>query len=321
MLIQRLSKLSRIKEKKLISISETASDRYKVYAIPKRTGGTRVIAHPSQELKAIQRWIVNVILSRFPIHQSATAYRKGSGIKENAEIHRSSKYTTRFDFANYFPSFEQSQIQEFLALELPKIGINFDISDINFLGNIICRTGRLSIGAPSSPAITNAMMFTFDQAMFEFCNGRNLAYSRYADDMFISSNEPNQLDGIENQIQRIKQDITYINLRLNRKKTTYLSKKYARKITGIVITPDHKLSIGRHRKREIKSLIHLWLNERLDIERTYYMRGLLAFARDIEPEFEVRLRLKYTDQAINQILRHPNLKATPDEDYNLFFDN
>lgn len=47
------------------------------------------------------------------------------------------------------------------------------------------------------------------------------------------------------------------------------------------------------------------------------MRGLLAFARDIEPEFEKNLRSKYGDGAINEVLRHPSLEVAPDPEFQL----
>src|SRR2546425_637146 len=40
------------------SLSRTASHEYKTYGIPKRSGGTRIIHHPSRRLKALQRWLL-----------------------------------------------------------------------------------------------------------------------------------------------------------------------------------------------------------------------------------------------------------------------
>ncbi|MCY0153937.1 reverse transcriptase domain-containing protein [Hoeflea alexandrii] len=176
---------------------------------------------------------------------------------------------------------------------------------------MVCRYDRLTIGAPSSPSITNAMMFPFDQMLFNYCVERDLIYSRYADDIFISANKPDQLVNLEAKIADVKRNVPHLSIRLNRKKTTHLSKKYHRSITGVVITPQHRLSIGRNRKREIKALIHRWINGKLDTFEVSYMRGLLAFSRDIEPSFEEALRAKYGQQRIEEILRNPELSDTP----------
>lgn len=293
MLVELLSKTSNIPEAKLLSLSSSASRRYKVYTIPKRTGGERIIEHPSRELKAIQRWIVQALICRFPLHESATAYRKGTGIRVNAERHRKTKFTNCYDFASFFPSFSQARVMQYIADQSKAIGMELSERDLEFVGNIVCRNGRLTIGAPSSPAITNAMMFEFDRRMHEECHARGLVYTRYADDLFLSSFEPEQLEDMDKVIVKNKRGIPHLRLRLNRQKTAYLSKKYRRVITGVVITPQHTLSIGRQRKREVKSLIHKWTDGNIDSERFYYLKGLFAFAIDIEPDFETRLIAKY----------------------------
>ncbi len=310
MLIELLSRTSNVPQTKLLSLSSSASRRYKVYTIPKRTGGERVIEHPSKELKAIQRWIVQALIVRFPLHEAATAYRKGTGVKANAEVHRLTKFTNRYDFSNFFPSFTQERVVQFVAEQSKAIGMKLSDRDLEFVGNIVCRNGRLTIGAPSSPAITNAMMFEFDRRMHVACSARGVVYTRYADDLFVSSFVPDKLGGLESVIATSKRGIPYLRLRLNRQKTAFLSKKYRRVITGVVITPNHKLSIGRERKREVKSLIHQWVKGEIDVERLYYLRGLFAFAIDIEPEFEDRLVTKYGKDRI-KLLRNfePDLSA------------
>ncbi|RKQ64151.1 retron St85 family RNA-directed DNA polymerase [Oceanibaculum indicum] len=304
MLIELLSRTSGIPDERLLRISATASQQYKLYTVPKRTGGERLIEHPSRELKAIQRWVIRALINRFPVHDSATAYRIGSGIRENAERHRTSKYTNRYDFMNFFPSFRKEHISIFIKEQSDIIGIDLSERDIDFIANIVCRNGRLTIGAPSSPAITNAMMFAFDKKMHDACKSRDLIFTRYADDIFISASEARKLFNIENLIIDSKRDIHYLNLRINHKKTAMLSKKYHRSITGVVITPQHTLSIGRDRKREIKSLIHRWINGQIDAEKTEYLKGLFSYAIDIEPSFETRLIDKYGADIIKS-LRSP----------------
>lgn len=310
MIIELLSRTSKVDKEKLVRLSQTASARYKVYTIPKRAGGERIIEHPSQELKAVQRWIVRIMFSRFPVHKVATAYRKGTGIRENAERHRRTKYTNRYDFANFFPSFTQGRVEDFLAIESRKLDMVLTEQDIRFVGNIVCRHGHLTIGAPSSPAITNCMMFEFDSRFHDYCNNRELVFTRYADDVFVSANSPNSLRGIERAILAAKRNIPHLSIRLNRQKTATLSRKYNRTVAGVVITPDHKLSIGRDRKREIRSLIHKWISGSLDPERVLYLRGLVAFGIDVEPSLKMRLMTKYGAKAIDDLLHNPDLPVS-----------
>ena len=69
-----------------------ASHAYLEYQIPKRSGGTRRIAQPSQELKALQRWLLYNILPRLPVHQAAVAYRHGLSIADQHQTGASDRF-------------------------------------------------------------------------------------------------------------------------------------------------------------------------------------------------------------------------------------
>ncbi len=43
------------------------------------------------------------------------------------------------------------------------------------------------------------------------------------------------------------------NIRINHGKTVYVSRKYKRFVTGMVLTNDGKISIDRNRKRELRA--------------------------------------------------------------------
>src|SRR5258708_26849286 len=84
----------------LMRLIATAPARYKEYTIPKRLGGVRLIAQPSRELKALQRYILENKLSAFPIHPAATAYIKGVNIRHNAAAHAKNRVMRNLDFQN-----------------------------------------------------------------------------------------------------------------------------------------------------------------------------------------------------------------------------
>ena len=97
--------------------------------------------------------------------------------------------------------------------------------------------------------------------------------------------------------------LEYPRLELNAKKTTHLSRKHQRRITGLIINNDGNVSLGRKRKREISTLIHKFsLNLLSDIE-ILNLPGLLGFAKDVEPVFLNRMRTKYDSELIDEILQ------------------
>ncbi|MCQ4912852.1 reverse transcriptase domain-containing protein, partial [Phocaeicola vulgatus] len=51
----------------------------------------------------------------------------------------------------------------------------------------------LSVGAPSSPEISNFCLYNFDKILFEICESQNIKYTRYADDLTFSTNTKDTL--------------------------------------------------------------------------------------------------------------------------------
>ena len=47
--------------------------------------------------------VLDGFMSNLPIHESAVAYTKGIGIKENAKRHQGNQYILKMDFKDFFP--------------------------------------------------------------------------------------------------------------------------------------------------------------------------------------------------------------------------
>ncbi len=88
------------------SFSKNAPNKYKVYTIPKRTSGYRVIAHPSKMLKKYQRALTSILSDILKVHLCFYAYRTGFSIKDNAYKHRRNRYLLKMDFSDFFNSIE-----------------------------------------------------------------------------------------------------------------------------------------------------------------------------------------------------------------------
>lgn len=314
MLIEILQKQSGIPVANLEWLATTASQRYKTYEIPKRSGGMRTIHHPSKALKGVQRWISRFLFRQLPVHPSAKAYTKGSGIRLNAEAHLHTSYTLRMDFKDFFPSFTQKGIEEFFAFCGRENFVELSPGDIAFVGRIVCRYGQLTIGAPSSPSLTNIMMYAFDQQVADLAERRKLVYTRYADDLFLSSREPNNLSDVPDIVLSIAKTFPYAPLIINQDKTTFLSRKYARRVTGLIITPDGKISIGRDKKRAIKSMIYSFTNGNLDPQQIASLSGHLSYIQDVDEAFFFSLKAKYGDGLIDIISKQPGDLPLSDHD-------
>jgi len=303
-IIDQLCELLLIDVDELIQFSKRAPKRYKIYSIAKRSGkGTRTIAHPSKELKFIQRAIVKVLKVHLPIHNSAMAYKNNVSVRDNALKHCNNRYLLKMDFRDFFPSINP----ELFFDKLEGTSIQLDEQEKNLLTRLLFLRKRysdsytLSIGAPSSPLISNFIMNEFDSHIFNFCIENRIVYTRYADDLTFSTNVKNLLFTMPSKVQQLLDEHNYNAIMVNADKTIFSSMAHNRHVTGVTITNEGRLSVGRKRKREISSLIHKYSNEALDTNAKERLQGIFSFACFIEPEFRKRMVLKYGEKLIYKL--------------------
>jgi len=305
-ILEKISEASGVPQQVCASFIFSAPNRYKRYEIPKRNGkGTRVIAQPSKSVKPLQRICVDILRDYLPVHAAALAYESGTGIKKNANTHSNNQFLLKMDFANFFPSITPIVLMRVIEQH----NISFTDIDRNALKYLLFWKPRrrsidleLSIGAPSSPFISNVIMYFFDVQITEYCNKLGITYTRYADDLVFSTNTPNVLFTLPNVLNDYIKHETLSFLEFNHDKTVFASKRVNRHITGVTITNDGLLSIGRARKRFISSMIHKFKLRQLTSDNDInQLKGLLGFANHIEPIFISRMIAKYGKETIVQI--------------------
>lgn len=293
---------------------------YKVFDIPKKHGGFREIAQPTRELKNIQRERIAELQAIFPIHAAAVAYRQGiNGVFQNAWLHKDNNFFLKLDFNDFFHSIyasdfnllldKKQEISESKRVEFLKIFfmfnkrenikqntriirffVNEQHTDALILRKIVSPTYksrfRLSIGAPSSPMLSNMFMFNFDKQVYEWALKYGITYSRYADDLTFSSKTRDSLESVSQFVNDVLKSFKeYSHLSLNTAKTKELSFAKRVTITGLNITPEHKISIGREQKKKIRAMLHAVETKQFDYSQVNYLKGWLAYAAEVEPVF------------------------------------
>lgn len=277
-------------------LADVAPKKYKVYTIPKRQSGFRLIAQPTSEIKRIQREIVKKLASKLIVHDAAKAYRFSIGIKDNAKIHMANPYLLKMDFQNFFNKIKPTLLFD----KIKSQGIILSNEDKMFLeGMLFWKPGKkrsvtlvLSVGAPSSPFISNFVMCDFDAYISKWCSARNISYSRYADDITFSTGEKNILFEVP-KVVRQALSLCAKGISLNESKTVFTSKAHNRHVTGVTLTVDGVLSLGRQKKRVISSMIHKYTLGILAKEDVLSLKGFVGHALYIEPEFIARMKIKY----------------------------
>jgi retron-type reverse transcriptase len=306
-LLQQISHDLLIPMHDLEYLARSAPYRYKVYEIEKRQPGQkRTIAQPSREVKRLQYWLIKNLLEGYPVHSAAIAYCRGKSILNNAKAHAKKRYLLKLDFKDFFHSIKATDFERLIRESRLQ---DIDDSDIVGLTRILfwrrARGGELilSIGAPSSPILSNILLYEFDRRVTEFCKPVHITYTRYADDLTFSTNGKDRLKLVEGEIARMCRDLPYPKLKLNAKKTVHASKAVSRRVTGLVLSNDGFVSIGHERKRQLHAAVYRYKHGRLSQEEITALSGMLAFVHSIEPKFLYSLARRYGKDVVSMLLK------------------
>lgn len=313
-LIEALSRETGLRSVDLVRIMSRAPAMYKVYEIPKRTGGMREIAQPTREVKFVQRALVSVLLDQLPVHKCATAYRRGYSIRDNAAPHAGNGPILKMDLKEFFPSIRSRDWVSYCIdnkLDLTEDEINLT-AKLLFYRKKGGRLLTLAIGAPSSPALSNIMMYEFDSRIISNFENDNITYTRYADDLTFSAPRTGYLNGVLKTVSQAIREIKYPKLSINSKKTTHITRKYGRAVTGLTLANDGRVTIGRKNKRKLHAAVHSARLEKSSPSELQVLAGMLAYVNAVEPDFLATLRAKYGAETINKIQKSVRIGEKPD---------
>ena len=273
-----------INAKTLYAVSNNLGKHYHKANLPKKSGGYRKLSVPDEILKAIQRQISEVLLIHMPVSKYAKAYRFGSSTLRNAKHHVGKQVVLKLDILHFFDSIRYSTVKDKVFPE------KIYAEPLRILLTMLCyHKDALPQGAPSSPAITNIILYEFDELMGQWCQERDIAYTRYCDDMTFSSDfDPSEV------IRFVRLELKKLGFLLNEQKTKVQRPGQQQAVTGIVV--NEKLSISADYRRKLRQDLYycrkFGIQEHLQKigleipEETYQMRllGKVNYVLQVHPD-------------------------------------
>lgn len=242
---------------------------YRRFTIPKRDGSERAIWAPLPKLKAAQRWILEHVVERLPVHGKAHGFLAGRSIATNAAAHVASKIILKVDLKDFFPTITFRRAKGIFR----KAGYRDQIATLMALicteapREIVERDGKtyyvalgprcLPQGAPTSPAITNTLCLRLDRRLTALAAKLGWRYTRYADDLTFSlpdghTGKP-RLGALLGSIGRVATDEGF---QVHPKKTRITRSGSRQRVTGLVVNGPGAPRVPREMKREIRAAIH-----------------------------------------------------------------
>lgn len=219
---------------------------YKRFYIPKKTGGKRLISTPMPKLKEAQYWVLEHILEKITIKDTAHGFVKKRSIVTNALPHIKAEMVVNIDMKDFFPTityprvkgvFQSFGYSEQIATILALLCTEAECDEIELDGQTYYASGIerfLPQGAPTSPALTNIICRKLDARLKGIATKLNFQYTRYADDLtFSASGEATKnLKTLMGFIRRIIKDEKLI---IHPDKIRVLRKGARKEVTGIVV--------------------------------------------------------------------------------------
>lgn len=264
---------------------------------------------------------LNHVVSLTPRNVNSYGFEMKRSIVMNAKQHKDNQYFLKMDIQSAFPSIKRESIFKIMYFYERKLesmliilkvlvyhfSINQLIASISISQNkfplikkcegfsiLMTFNDSLVTGSALSPWILNKYLYKFDECVQGYCQKRNLTYTRYADDLTISSQE----EIPQNTRNFIKHMLENWGMNENAKKTCIQSYKRKNVITGIVVSYNDKtkeghIGIGYKRFNELKKNLYLLKQGKLTSKEENKTFGMLSFLRSVDKERYDYLMKKY----------------------------
>lgn len=246
------------------------SSQYVSFPISKKNGGTRTIWAPSERLKSLQSRLSSLLQDCIDdINKSkkedgkfkstlAHGFVRERSIITNAMMHLHKKSVLNIDLKDFFDGFNFGRVRGFF---ISNKNFTLDPHIATVIAQIACHNNKLPQGSPCSPVISNLITHSLDIRLASLAKRHSCTYSRYADDITISTREaifPLRVMSInENKYiagKKLKDEIHRAGFELNDKKTRIQYKDSRQDVTGLVV--NKKPNVRSEYWRTVRSQCH-----------------------------------------------------------------
>lgn len=271
---------------------------YNSFKIPKKSGGLRDIDAPDDELKDYLSQLKNYFEHTLSIltHDCAHAYVKERSTITDLKVHQAnnSNWFLKLDLKEFFPSHDLAYTLKVLK-DIYPIGLLME--DPCYETKLIRALeyafldGKLPQGTPLSPTLTNILMVPIDyQIQHELWNQKShFIYTRYADDMTISSPYKFDWKKVENSVKQIL-DTSDTPFKVNAEKTRFGSKNGRNWNLGIMLNKDNRITIGHKQNQRFRASVFNIMqdythNIKWSPEDKQVLAGQIAYYKAVDPEY------------------------------------
>lgn len=217
----------------------------------------RHISAPNAQMREVHSALIGYLRSLPADLSAATGARKGHSSITNIFPHRNSRYFLLLDIKNAYGSVDEERLVEVLLELDPSLPRDlFGSEVVTWFLRRYClnNAGGLLTGAPASPDLYNLYVAVLlDSKLLELCQRYGLTYTRYLDDITLSS---------ATRIGKKKRRAIYLLMReaglvIHESKTKILDlSRGPVKITGFTLNQNRSVILPRGYLSKIRGAVH-----------------------------------------------------------------
>lgn len=218
----------------------------------------------------------------------------------------------RLDLRDAFGSTAKSNIRKAFP---KKLGLSPE--DIELVLEICTLDGALPQGAPTSPTLLNMALEPFDKYCIHLLTKKvatrfnvQLTYTRYADDITISSVVPNMAFKCISFVEQIAKTMGY---EVKKKKTRLMTRGTGLFVNGInIVNGDTHLSVSRKVRSSIRSMIHNTAKSYPNCLSAEAITGKITYVYSLDPIHGMQLLRYAIDRGVLSRTQHISGKTIDD---------
>lgn len=251
--ITALARTLRLNERYLLWVAQHADRLYRPLPPKIKPDGTkRQTYDPAKPLKNVQRRINRYIFSRvsFPLYLQGGIRDKSCprDCKANATIHSGAHIVINEDISGFFPSIKEQQVGnmwQHLFCFPPELS--------RFLIRLTTYEEHLPQGAPTSCYIANLIFWEHEPDVVQRLAKRHFAYSRYIDDVTISSRKHQCNASKTYSIQNIIGMCINHGYRINRRKHRIETAGNSMQVNNLIV--NNRVSVPKAEQARIRAAV------------------------------------------------------------------
>lgn len=231
---------------------------YHRFIIKKRNGSERQLVSVNHRLKELQSNLARYFDEHYDVSKYAHGFvpsytskvddlkngdkevfgriERSRGVVSNALEHTGKKVVISIDLKDFFPSITFPRVLGMLRTK----PYNLTNRQAAIIASLVCLPKELDInrglpqGAPTSPTLSNLICSKLDYQLGQFAKKYDLNYSRYADDLTLSTNNIRRISP-KKIIEVVTRHVERNGFQVNDAKTKVMYQNSRQIVTGIVV--------------------------------------------------------------------------------------